>query len=135
MNAAFSTHSAWRAHSVSQVGGNPATRRRRTKMFAQIRSITLAATLAAMPLFTLAADAGAAAKCGARDDFVKALATKYKETRHVMAIVNSQTVMEIFTSPEGTWTVLITDTAGKACITAAGENWQQGTAIVAGLES
>jgi hypothetical protein len=44
-------------------------------------------------------------------------------------------VMEIYTSPEGTWTVLVTDTSGKSCITAAGENWQEVTPAVADLAS
>ena len=38
-------------------------------------------------------------------------------------------------SPKGTWTVLVTDTSGTACITASGEDWQELPVTVAGLES
>jgi hypothetical protein len=27
-------------------------------------------------------------------------------------------------SPKGTWTILVTGTDGKACIVAAGQNWE-----------
>ena len=88
-----------------------------------------------MPLFTLATGASAATQCGNHDEVVKVLASKFKESRHIMGIVNSRVVMEIFTSPQGTWTMLVTNTTGTSCITAAGENWQESPATVAGLES
>jgi hypothetical protein len=52
-----------------------------------------------------------------------------------MGVVNSKAVMEIFMSPQGTWTMVITDTSGKSCITAFGEEWQDVPVAVAGLDS
>jgi hypothetical protein len=104
-------------------------------MFAQTRSLSLAAALVAASLFTLTGEASAALQCGKHDDLAKALNTKFKETRRVMGIVNARAVMEIFMSPQGTWTMLVTDTNGTSCITASGEAWQEVPVTLAGLES
>ena len=104
-------------------------------MFAHIRSMSLAAALAAVSLFNLTGEASAALQCGKHDDIAKVLAAKFKETRRVMGVVNAKAVMELFMSPQGTWTMLVTDTAGTSCITASGEEWQEVPATLAGLES
>ena len=79
--------------------------------------------------------AQAAPQCSSHDRIVDALGNKFKETRRVMGVVNSKAVMEMFMSPQGTWTMVITDTSGKSCITAAGEEWQDVPVAVAGLDS
>ena len=104
-------------------------------MFVHIRSLNLAAVLTAVSLFTFTGEASAAMSCGKHDVVAKALTTNYHETRHILGVVNAQMVMEIFISPKGTWTVLVTDTSGNTCITASGEEWQELPATVAGLDS
>ena len=104
-------------------------------MFAQTCSLSLLAALTATSLVSIADKAEAALPCGNHDKIVNVLADKYKEARRVMGVVNAKTVMEIFMSPQGTWTILITDTSGKACITASGEEWQDVPVAVAGLDS
>ena len=104
-------------------------------MFAQTRPLSLAAALAAVSLISLAPGASAAMQCGKHDDVAKALNAKFKETRRVMDVVNARAVMEIFMSPQGTWTMLVTDTSGTACITASGEEWQEVPVTLARLES
>ena len=104
-------------------------------MFAQTCSLSLVAALAAISFVSIADNAEAALPCGSHDKIVNVLADKYKEARRVMGVVNASAVMEIFMSPQGTWTILITDTSGKTCITASGEEWQDVPVAVAGLES
>ena len=104
-------------------------------MFAQTRSSSLVAALAAISLASIAGIAQAAPQCSSHDKIVDALGNKFKETRRVMGVVNSRAVMEIFMSPQGTWTMVITDTSGLSCITASGEEWQDVPIAVAGLES
>ena len=65
----------------------------------------------------------------------KSLTTKFKEARRIMGVVNAKAVMEIFMSPQGTWTVVVTDTRGMACIIATGQDWQEVPIEMAGLES
>ena len=86
-------------------------------------------------LFSTAGVASAAAPCGSHDAVAKTLASKFKEARRVMGVVNAKAVMEIFMSPQGTWTVLVTDTTGSACIIATGQDWQEVPIEMAGLES
>ena len=104
-------------------------------MFAHIRSFKFAAVLAAVSLFSIGGVASAAMPCGNHDVVAKSLTTKFQEARRVMGVVNAKAVMEIFMSPQGTWTVLVTDTNGTACIIATGQDWQEVPIALAGLES
>ncbi len=104
-------------------------------MFAQTRSLSLVAALAAISLASIAGIAEAAPQCSSHDKIVDALGNKFRETRRVMGVVNSKAVMEIFMSPQGTWTMVITDTSGLSCIAASGEEWQDVPIAVAGLDS
>jgi hypothetical protein len=104
-------------------------------MFAHISSFKFAAVLAAVTLFSSVGVASAAMPCGAHDVVAKSLTTKFKEARRVMGVVNAKAVMEIFMSPQGTWTVLVTDTTGTACIIATGQDWQEVPIEMAGLDS
>jgi hypothetical protein len=62
--------------------------------------------------------------CGDRADFIKTLADKYKETSKALGIANQTNLVEIFTSAKGTWTIMVTQPTGKACIIAAGSSWE-----------
>ncbi len=104
-------------------------------MFAQTCSLSLVAALAAISLASIAGTTEAAPQCGNHDKIVEVLGDKFKETRRVMGVVNAKAVMEIFMSPQGTWTMVITDTSGLSCITASGEEWQDVPVAVAGLDS
>ena len=104
-------------------------------MFTVTSSLSLVAVIAAISLASVAGKAEAAPQCGNHDKIIEVLGNKFKETRRVMGVVNAKAVMEIFMSPQGTWTILITDTSGLSCITASGEEWQDVPVAVAGLES
>jgi hypothetical protein len=104
-------------------------------MFTRINSMSLAAVFAAISLISIVGKAEAAPQCGKHDKIVEVLGNKFKETRRVMGVVNSTAVMELFMSPQGTWTMVITDTSGLSCITASGEEWQDVPVAVAGLDS
>lgn len=64
------------------------------------------------------------APCGDRLKIIEYLAKKYKEVPRARAITGGNTFMEIFTSPAGTWTTLITTPQGQTCIVASGEGWE-----------
>ena len=118
-----------------ETGGNGgAAQRWRTRMFAHARSFSVAVVLTAASLFGLAGEA-AAMQCANHDSMAKTLTGKFKETRRAMGVVNSTAVMEVFMSPQGTWTVVVTDTRGIACIAASGDEWQDVPVAVSGLES
>ena len=104
-------------------------------MFTQIRSLGFAMALAGATVLAYAGSAAAASRCAPHDDIVKVLNKKYQESRHALAVISATAVMEIFLSPEGTWTMLVTNTQGISCITASGEAWQDVKVEVAGLDS
>ncbi len=95
-------------------------------------ALALGMATAALPVSGIAQ---AAIPCGSHDAMAKSLTTKFKEARRVLGVMNAKTVMEIFMSPQGTWTVIVTNTSGRACIVASGENWQEIPVSVAGLDS
>ena len=103
-------------------------------MFAHARSLSLAVVFTAASLFGLTVEA-AAMQCANHDNMAKTLTGKFKEIRRAMGVVNSTAVMEVFMSPQGTWTVVVTDTRGIACIAASGDGWQDVPVAVAGLDS
>ena len=104
-------------------------------MFTNFRSIATAAIAGVVLAGSFAGTGFAAAKCGDHDEIVKTLSAKYQENRRAMGIVSAQSVMEIFMSPKGTWTMLVTNTKGASCIVAAGEAWQELAVQAAGLDS
>jgi hypothetical protein len=103
--------------------------RRRTAM---CRNRLLIATLIATGLGLTPALAG---PCGKHEELSRALGDKYGENRQSLGLSGESQVFELFVSARGSWTLLATDTKGKACIVAAGEAWQNDRKVVAGLES
>lgn len=83
--------------------------------------ITIALTAA------FATSAAAATKvCGKHAKLTDFLKKKYSENPVSFGISSSgKSVMEVYTSPSGTWTVLITTAQGVSCIMAAGHSWQE----------
>jgi hypothetical protein len=104
-------------------------------MFVHVHALKFAAVLAAVSLLGVAGPVQAAVPCGTHDVMAEALSTKFKEVRRVTGVLNAKAVMEIFMSPQGTWTVLVTNTNGIACIVAAGQDWQEDPVKPAGLDS
>lgn len=67
----------------------------------------------------------AQAKCFDRDALVSKLEKSYGEAFAGGGLQSSNSIIEIWFSPEeGTWTVLKTRADGKSCIMASGTNWR-----------
>ncbi len=92
------------------------------------------ATLAAA--IVLAATSGTAEAqmvCGKRDAIVAQLERKYGETRRSVGLQQGRAVVEVYASETtGSWTILVTDTAGKSCLMAAGDAFEAVKTIEAG---
>ncbi|MBL1407096.1 MAG: hypothetical protein COC00_014000 [Rhizobiales bacterium] len=87
-----------------------------------IAMATLSAALIAVPF----SSAQASAKCGPRKAIIKVLETVYAEGRFAVGLSASNTqAYEIFVSEKGTWTLMMTNTAGATCIMAAGHNFEK----------
>lgn len=63
--------------------------------------------------------------CGERAVALKNLLKNYGEEPKHIALANDGRVLEVLVSPEtGTWTIMLTDTTGRACGMAMGEAWE-----------
>lgn len=70
--------------------------------------------------------------CAPHAAVVRSLAEQYREKPQSVGVVDSKTVIEVFVSEAGTWTIIATDTNGNSCVLSAGEGWES-TAFVAAL--
>jgi hypothetical protein len=73
----------------------------------------------------LAAPASSAENvCGKRDDIVSRLENGYQEFNSAMGMSTNGGLVELYTSDNGTWTLMLTQPDGVSCLIAAGENWE-----------
>lgn len=62
--------------------------------------------------------------CAERERLVAHLAGKFQETVTARGVAGDGVAMlEIFTSPKGTWTIVVTGVQGVICMLASGEDW------------
>ncbi|MCP5367113.1 MAG: hypothetical protein H6907_20030 [Hyphomicrobiales bacterium] len=89
-----------------------------------ILASTIIALTAAAVVGTHAAPAQAQA-CAKREDIVKTLASQYGEARTARGVSQTaNSLVELFTGPSGTWSLVVTGPTGISCLVSAGENWE-----------
>lgn len=64
------------------------------------------------------------ATCGPRDMVIGRLQQLYSEERTAVAVTAGGELMELLTSPSGTWTILVSVPAGTTCLVANGDGWK-----------
>ncbi len=62
--------------------------------------------------------------CGERRALVATLEKTYSETPVSVGLASNGAIIEIFASPTGTFTIILTQPNGLTCVMAAGENWE-----------
>lgn len=92
----------------------------RTAILTLGTAITMSATaLLATP------EAAAQQMCLIRDDAIEQLGKKHGEAVTGRGLAqNGRAMVELLTSEQGSWTLVITDVNGRSCIIGAGEAWQ-----------
>ena len=63
--------------------------------------------------------------CGPRDKIIERLAVRFDERQSAIGMTGGGSLVELFVSPDGSWTFVHTTTEGVSCLLAAGENWEQ----------
>lgn len=76
--------------------------------------------------------ADAQTRCGDRGDVVASLEKGYAERQVSMGLANNGTMIEIYASSNGTFSVLLTRPDGVSCLLAAGEHFEQTPMVAAG---
>ena len=109
-----------------------------------LTALFIAATMFAVPLAAQAGDAPAVRyaqsqpppnSCVPHDVAEEQLAILFNEKVVGLGLgKNQNTVVELFVSSHGSWTILVTMTNGMSCIAASGENWTASDGL-AGLAS
>ncbi len=74
-----------------------------------------ATSVAAMPVQTL---------CGDRADVLAGLKQSHSEEPVAIGLTSTGAVIEVLTSPSGTWTFLVTYPGGMTCMVATGDGWE-----------
>jgi len=82
----------------------------------------LVAALVAMYFAVQPAHAGS--YCGERTEITKSLGMKYREKLVASGLADAGSMIEIFASKKGTWTMIVTSPNGRSCYLASGENWE-----------
>jgi hypothetical protein len=96
----------------------------------------IAPGLAILSLAAFSIGAQAAPQCGPHARMTEVLAAKFKESRTAIGLVAGyQSVLEVFVSKKGTWTLVMTNARGISCVIGAGDSWENAPREVAGLVS
>lgn len=92
-----------------------------------MRKVQLFACLATLALGALASHIESAEAsgtiCKERGEIIKILGRKFGETRQSFGLQSDRRVLELYASPTGSWTAILTLPSGKACVVASGEAW------------
>lgn len=62
--------------------------------------------------------------CAPRDEVVKQLGLQFSETPVSRGLTGDGMLLEVFASPQGTWTAVLSEPTGVSCLVSGGEGWQ-----------
>lgn len=62
--------------------------------------------------------------CAPRDEVVKQLGAQFSETPVSRGLTGDGMLLEVFASPQGTWTAVLSEPTGVSCLVSGGEAWQ-----------
>ncbi len=93
------------------------------------------ATTFALALTGAPASAVSQPICGAHDDVASGLEKNYSESPIARGLATAGMMIEVFVSPEGTFTIVATRPDGTSCLLAAGEAWHKLATVSAPSES
>lgn len=98
--------------------------KRKSKVHAWRSGAMAVVALAATTVMIMAhAPAAEAKTCGPRTALVEYLGAKHREKQTAIGLTASGRLMEIFASANGSWTMLLTQANGNACVVATGKAW------------
>jgi len=79
--------------------------------------------VAAFTVAFFVSTASARPPCIDRSVVIERLEQRYQEKSVSLGIAENGHVVEVLTSPTGTWTIIITAPGGKTCFIASGNHW------------
>ena len=88
----------------------------------RLRLLPLCAALLAVP--AAAQSPIAEVICEPTGQMHDRLSQRLRSARSATGIRNREQIMEVWTDPQGGWTLVVTYATGTSCIVAMGEDWQ-----------
>jgi len=64
--------------------------------------------------------------CAPRRAIVDVLNGRYQEAPVRIGVATPESVLELYVSQTGSWTLLLTGANGRSCVIGSGENWERG---------
>lgn len=86
---------------------------------AMVFSALLATVAVATPAF-----AQGGLMCAPREEVVKQLGIQFSEKPVSRGVTGDGMLLEVFASPQGTWTAVLSEPTGVSCLVSGGESWQ-----------
>ena len=86
-------------------------------------------------LGAFSSSAQAQTMCGEHSTVVASLEKTYSETPVSIGLASNGAVIEVLASPSGSFTIILTQPNGVACVMAAGENWENLPKRLAGAKT
>jgi len=71
--------------------------------------------------------------CGERTAFLGKLSDRFDEVPSAVGLTTTGEVLELLTSPTGSWSMLLTFPDGRTCLLASGEAWETFSSITKGF--
>ncbi|TIL69209.1 hypothetical protein [Mesorhizobium sp.] len=62
--------------------------------------------------------------CVEHRDLVAHLSEQFQERQFAFGLIGQMAIMEVYVADSGSWTIIVTDVAGRSCIVAAGDHWE-----------
>ena len=90
----------------------------------KLRTTAVIGALVVGSFLFLSSKALAQAVCGAHAKVKDNLRETYAEAPVSVGVTTSGAVIEVFASPQGTWTLVLTQPNGLSCLIAAGQDWE-----------
>jgi hypothetical protein len=90
----------------------------------RITEVTLSTFFLILAAILLAPSAAAQFVCGPHQNISEKLKKSYTETPVSMGVTTGGGIMKVFVSPEGSWTLVVTQPNGMSCLIAAGQDWE-----------
>jgi len=62
--------------------------------------------------------------CAPREEVARQLGAQFSEVAVTRGLTGDGMLLEVFASPEGTWTAVLSEPKGVSCLVSGGEAWQ-----------
>jgi hypothetical protein len=90
----------------------------------------LSSSVVALAMLGTAGFAASSLPCSKHDDLVKVLDSKYREGLSGFGLAGQTSLVEVYVSKDGSFTILATNPKGISCVLATGQNWEKVTPAV-----